>query len=228
MDWFDLHTLNFVTIVVRITLAVLIGGVIGLERSMKNHTAGFRTHILVCLGATLVMMTNLYIYQTYGTSDPTRMGAQVISGIGFLGAGTILVTRYNQIKGLTTAAGLWTAATVGLALGIGFYEGAFATAIAILLIMTVFQRLKKTIEMKSLGVDCHITFINHDCFKEFLVYCAQRTWLVKHIERIESKPYFDHAVSYMMTIDVNDAKAHIAFVKDVALIEGVLEVQELS
>lgn len=103
---FDLYELNTITILVRILLAVLIGGLIGMERGMKNHTAGLRTYILVCLGSTMVMMTNQYVTENIGGGDPTRLGAQVISGIGFLGAGTILVTNRNRVKGLTTAVGL--------------------------------------------------------------------------------------------------------------------------
>ena len=111
-------------VVLRILLAIVIGGLIGLERGLKNRPAGLRTYMLVCVGSCLIMLTNQYIYQCTGAGDPMRLGAQVVSGIGFLGAGTIVVTRHNQIKGLTTAAGLWASAGVGLALGIGFYEAA--------------------------------------------------------------------------------------------------------
>ena len=117
-----LRALTYASMVLRILLAILLGGIIGMERGMKNRPAGLRTYMLVCLGACIVMLTNQYVYQTYGVGDPVRMGAQVISGIGFLGAGTIIVTSRNQIKGLTTAAGLWASACVGLAVGIGLYE----------------------------------------------------------------------------------------------------------
>lgn len=92
---------------IRILLAVLLGGIVGMERGIKNKLAGLRTFILVSLGSAVIMMTNQYIHQIYGEGDPVRMGAQVVSGIGFLGAGTIMVTSKNQIKGLTTAASLW-------------------------------------------------------------------------------------------------------------------------
>ena len=133
--------LNSASLFLRVALALLIGGSIGLERGSKNQPAGFRTYMLVCLGAALVMMTNQHISERFGLGDPSRLGAQVISGIGFLGAGTIIVTRNNRVRGLTTAAGLWSAACIGLALGIGFYEGAVVVGMAILLIMTVFQKL---------------------------------------------------------------------------------------
>ena len=103
-----LREINLASVCLRIVLSLIIGGILGLERGRKNRPAGFRTYILVCLGSTLVMMTNQYVYQVFGTSDPTRMGAQVVSGISFLGAGTIIVTGRQQIKGITTAAGMWT------------------------------------------------------------------------------------------------------------------------
>lgn len=107
----------------RLSLAFVMGAVLGGERGHKNRPAGLRTHVLVCLGAALATMTNLFITDTYG-GDATRISAQVISGIGFLGAGTILVTKRNQVRGLTTAAGLWAVASLGIAIGAGFYLAA--------------------------------------------------------------------------------------------------------
>ena len=108
----QLREVTLLAVVLRIFLSVLIGGLIGLERGLKNRPAGLRTYMVVCLGACLVMLTNQYVCQVFGTGDPVRMGAQVVSGIGFLGAGTIIVTKRNQIKGLTTAAGLWASASM--------------------------------------------------------------------------------------------------------------------
>ena len=105
-------------------LAFLCGGLVGLEREYKRRPAGFRTHILICMGAAMTTLTSQYLYleMNYQT-DMARLGAQVVAGIGFIGAGTIIVTRRQRIKGLTTAAGLWATAIIGLALGAGFYEG---------------------------------------------------------------------------------------------------------
>jgi len=131
--------ISMFSIIARIFASILVGGAIGMERGMKNRPAGLRTYMLVCVGSCLIMLTNQYIYQFTGTGDPMRLGAQVVSGIGFLGAGTIIVAKHNQIKGLTTAAGLWTCAGVGLAFGIGFYEAALAATIGIYLILAVFR-----------------------------------------------------------------------------------------
>ena len=125
---------NIVTITVRLILAVVCGGAIGLTRSVKRRGAGFKTHALVCLGSALVMMTGQYIYVDFGAiSDIARLAAQVISGVGFLGVGTIMVTRDNHVKGLTTAAGVWVTAAIGLSIGSGLYfVGIAATVITIL------------------------------------------------------------------------------------------------
>lgn len=136
-----IRELTYISITIRILLSILLGGIIGLERGLKNRPAGLRTYMLVCLGSCIVMVTNQYVYQAFGVGDPVRMAAQVISGIGFLGAGTIIVTVRNQIKGLTTAAGLWASACVGLSLGIGLYEVAALGGISIFVIMTLLQKL---------------------------------------------------------------------------------------
>ena len=137
----ELRDLTYASAALRLLLAVLVGGILGIERGRKNRPAGLRTYMLVCLGATTVMMTNQYVTQCMGTGDPVRMGAQVISGIGFLGAGSIMVTGRNQIRGITTAAGLWAAACIGLAIGIGFYEIGIASGILVFIVLTALHGL---------------------------------------------------------------------------------------
>lgn len=137
-----LRELNSVSICLRIVFAVICGGIVGLEREGKGRAAGFRTHILVCVGASLMTMTGQYITQILNaSSDPARLGAQVISGIGFLGAGTIITTKRNHVRGLTTAAGLWASACLGLTIGIGFYEAAILGAVVIVFAMIMLQRV---------------------------------------------------------------------------------------
>ena len=126
----------------KMALAVLFSGVIGYEREHSHRPAGFRTHILVAVGSALVMMTSGYVFNEYaglGTFDPTRLGAQVISGIGFLGAGTILREGFS-VKGLTTAASLWAVSCIGLAVGAGYYTGALVSTIVIYLTLNTFKR----------------------------------------------------------------------------------------
>ena len=149
----NLHELNIWTIMLRLGLSLLLGSIVGTERGVKNRPAGLRTYSLVCLGSALIMLTNQYITEQYGVGDPTRMASQVISGIGFLGAGTILVTDRNKVSGLTTAAGLWTVASIGLAVGAGFYMGAIVGAVLLFTVMGYFLRFKERLGQYFLEVD---------------------------------------------------------------------------
>lgn len=149
--------LSMISVGVRLGTAFVLGGILGMERGLKQRPAGLRTHMLVCVGACLIMLTNLYICQQFATGDPVRMGAQVVSGIGFLGAGTIVVTRHNQIRGLTTAAGLWAAAAVGLATGVGFYQAAVLGTAAIFATLTVLSCLDGRMHRKTRYFDVYAT-----------------------------------------------------------------------
>lgn len=165
---------NPVTVVLRVLLAALAGALVGLEREYHGRAAGLRTHMMVSLGAALTAMIGLYTIHELGmASDPLRVGAQVISGVGFLGAGTILLRGGgSRITGLTTAAGLWTAASIGLAVGIGFYLGAFLTTFAVMLTFTLVtsvehlmnrKRQRMTIYLELEGVDAVAPMLDMLC-----------------------------------------------------------------
>ena len=154
----ELREVTYLAVILRIVTAVIFGGILGLERGLKNRPAGLRTYMLVCVGACLIMLTNQYLFQITNAGDPMRLGAQVVSGIGFLGAGTIIVTKRNQIKGLTTAAGLWAAAGVGLALGVGFYEAAVVAGFAVFFVLTLLQRLDNRMHRKARYLELYIEF----------------------------------------------------------------------
>lgn len=142
--------LSYFELTIRLVLSIFLGGLIGLERETVNRPAGFRTHILVCLGSTVIMLVSLFIFNEFSGQtniDPGRIPAQVISGIGFLGAGTIIIEGAD-VKGLTTAASLWTVAAIGLAVGVGFYYGAILATFLILLTLVTFNRLDAAILRK--------------------------------------------------------------------------------
>ena len=145
MEW--LRELNIWTMMIRLCLCAILGGIIGLERGKQRRAAGLRTHILVCVGSALTVMVGLFAKYQLGftTSDPLRVSAQVISGIGFLGAGTIMLKGRFQIVGLTTAAGLWVTAAIGLAAGVGFYEGALAAFAISLFAVMILSKLERHI-----------------------------------------------------------------------------------
>ncbi len=156
-----LRQLNIASMTLRVVLAMLMGGLIGYERERKSHPAGFRTYMLVAIGASLtVMMSQYYDLMEQGIwadivaevgrrTDMARFGARVVSGIGFLGAGTILVTARQEVKGLTTAAGLWASACMGLAIGAGFYECMLVGFILILFSLSLLPRLEDAVNEHS-------------------------------------------------------------------------------
>ena len=142
----SLRDITFFTVLLRMLIAVACGSAIGIERSIKNRSAGFRTHILVCVGAATASMTGHYLYLVAQLpTDMTRIGAQVITGLGFIGAGTIIVTHKNTVKGLTTAAGLWATGIIGLAVGSGFYEGAVLSTALVLIAELFFANVGQRI-----------------------------------------------------------------------------------
>lgn len=134
-------------ILMRMALAILLGGLIGVERVLTHHDAGLRTHILVCIGSAGIMVLSELLYRDYGF-DIGRMGAQVVSGIGFLGAGCIIVNG-NKIKGLTTAAGLWATACVGLIIGSGYYVVAVAMTLILLITLLALHPFSNWLIKKS-------------------------------------------------------------------------------
>ena len=150
---------NWITVLIRIALAAIAGGVIGLERGLHGRAAGMRTHMLVCIGAVLTTLLGVYNIDVLGVTwaDPLRVGAQVISGVGFLGAGIIMLKKgSSQIQGLTTAAGLWTTAVIGLAIGIGFYLGAIVTTAIVVFSFTVVAQLESKVNVKRLRLFVYI------------------------------------------------------------------------
>ena len=149
---------NLASSLFRLTLATICGGLIGIERIRKRRPAGFRTHTLVCIGAALTMIISQYLWANGQTTDLSRLGAQVINGIGFLGAGTIIVTGRQQVKGLTTAAGLWASACMGLAIGAGFYFGAVVGCILIILTSTLLSYFEGKIMSTARNMNIYIEF----------------------------------------------------------------------
>ena len=214
-------------VVIRILAAILIGGLIGLERGMKNRPAGLRTYMLVCIGSCLVMMTNQYAFQHTGAGDSMRLGAQVISGIGFLGAGTIVVTRHNQIKGLTTAAGLWASAGLGLALGIGFYEGAITAGIGVYVILSIIQGLDYRVHKRIRIFEICVELDNRVSVNEFLKAIRK---LDLRIEDIQFEPEGSHEAGTRAVILALRSKKmvdHRVLRAKIKKIEGVVYLEEL-
>ncbi len=212
-------------IIIRLALAVVIGFAIGTGRTMKRRGAGMKTHALVCLGSAMVMLTSQYVYFNYpGNVDMTRLGAQVVSGVGFLGVGTILVTGRNQIRGLTTAAGLWACACFGLAVGVGFVDGAIYALIFALIAMKLLTRVENICLHYARYFDLYIEFENNKAVTLFMKEMKNQNIKIDNFELSRNKK---DALNALVSVDVLDRAKRQTFVSAVRDMEFVQYVEEL-
>ena len=223
----ELREVTNLAIVLRIVLAVLCGGAIGLERGMKNRPAGMRTYMLVCAGSCLIMLTNQYLYQITAAGDPMRLGAQVVSGIGFLGAGTIVVTRHNQIKGLTTAAGLWSAAGVGLALGVGFYEAALIAGVAIFVVLTLLQKWDDQMHSKTRVLEVYVELADGTTVGSFIRGVRELGLEISNVQMEQELSTESNARGLIATLKAQKRCNHTELMDKIRQISGVRYMEEL-
>lgn len=223
----EIREITYEAIAFRIAVAIILGGIIGLERGLKNRPAGLRTYMLVCVGACLIMLTNQYIYQVYGTGDPVRMGAQVVSGIGFLGAGTIVVTKRNQIKGLTTAAGLWAAAAVGLAIGIGFYEAAVLGGGAIFVVLTVLHSWDSRMHRHSKMVEVYVELTDATNLGSFMRELREMELEIDSIQMEHDNALEEGVRSFIITLKAKGKRNHEILFQSLRAINGVAYLEGL-
>lgn len=235
------------SVVLRMLLAVICGGVIGLEREHKHRVAGFRTHILVCIGAALTTLTSQYLWTYFNPNwiyaaenvshmipegqwvlDPARLGAQVIAGIGFIGAGTIIVTKRKQVKGLTTAAGLWTTAIVGLAIGVGFYGAALYVTFLILLVEVVFSKLEFAAATKARDLTVYVEFGETQNVSRIVDVLRVRQVRVLDVELTKTRtPEDELLMSALLTVRFAKNVRREKVLAELSAIEDVRMVQEL-
>ena len=223
-----LREINTVSIILRLTLATICGGVLGAERGRKRRPAGLRTHILVCIGAAMVMITSQYMTDILKIStDASRMGAQVISGIGFLGAGTIMVVGKNEVKGLTTAAGLWACACMGLAIGIGFYEGAIISCVFLIGVVTVLHKFDLYSRTHSKILDVYAEIKHITGVTNFLNTVKSDGTKISNLELKKSTENDRHVIGLTMTLTLAEKIDHSEYILKLHSIENVLSVEEI-
>ena len=223
-----LRDVTLASVAVRMLLAVACGGVIGIEREYKRRPAGFRTHILICLGAAMTTLTSQYLYlNLHYYTDMARLGAQVVAGIGFIGAGTIIVTRRQRVKGLTTAAGLWVAAIIGIAIGSGFYEGGIATTLLVLLAELVFSRLEYRILANAPEINLYIEYRDRVTLDELLRLYREQGLKVVNLEITRSKGSEKHNACAIFTVRMDRKHTVEGLLRDIIALDGVFQVEEL-
>jgi len=215
LSYIDIDT--YFVVLVRLVASVVFGGLIGIERASSKHDAGLRTHIIVCLGATSVMIVSQLIAKQHGAiTDITRLGAQVISGIGFLGVGSIIVNR-SRVRGLTTAAGLWTTGCLGLVIGAGFLE--VAATIVALMMFTIYVLRPLSLKIRASAMTFEVAaMVSERTITEYVEEFARRNF-----EIIAVKTSNDKAI---ITIHSDLRGERNEFIHEIISIPGVTGVAE--
>ena len=235
----QLRQLNFVSILLRLTLAMLFGGLIGLERERKRRPAGFRTYMLVCLGAALTMLLSQYEYgmltsawsQTASQlgirTDVSRFGAQVINGIGFLGAGTIIVAGRQEVKGLTTAAGLWASACMGLAIGAGFYECVLLGFVLIFLAIRLLPQVENYIIESARNMNIYVEFQSLDNVGAIINRIKAQDVQIYEVDIARGREEDLRRPSAVFSIRLHQKQAHTRVLAAISEVDGVYTIDEI-
>ena len=223
-----LRDVTAASVALRMVMASVCGGIIGIEREFKRRPAGFRTHILICLGAAMTTLTSQYLYLVMGQyTDMARLGAQVVAGIGFIGAGTIIVTRRQRVKGLTTAAGLWAAAIIGLALGGGFYEGGLFATLLILIAELFFSRVEYRMLKNAPEVNLYVEYNDNRTMDVLLQEFREHGLKILNMGIIHSKSNEEHNACAIFTLRLHKGVFQEQVQTDIRAVPGVISVREL-
>lgn len=234
-----LREFNLLSVVVRLLAAMLFGGMLGIDRAKKGRAAGFRTYMFVCLGAALAMLLSQYESAMLAgrwadaagevgiRTDVSRFGAQVINGIGFLGAGTIIVTGRHKVKGLTTAAGLWASACMGLAIGIGFYEAAVAACLLILFVNSALHRMDSYVVAKSKVVELYVEFGTVEDISGFIGRMRDKDIRVSELEVTKNTNSVDSSVAATMLLRSTVKRDRVEILAVASDVKGVKFVEAI-
>lgn len=235
----ELRELTLVSVVLRLTLAMLLGGLIGMQRQRMHRPAGFRTYMMVCMGAALTMILGQFELHMLSTTwaeqagmvgtktDVTRFGAQVINGVGFLGAGTILVTRKQQVKGLTTAAGLWASACMGLAVGAGFYEAVLLTFVLILTTVVLLPRIEANLIERSRNMNIYMEFRSLDEVNDIITHLKSLNTQICDMEIVHGKNTVTGRPNAIFSVRLLGKQSHARIIAELSVLEQVTLIEEM-
>ena len=219
--------IDVLTVSVRLIVALICGGIIGIERERKQRPAGFRTHILICIGAAMTTLTSQYIsFELQATTDLARLGAQVIAGIGFIGAGTIIVTKRKNVKGLTTAAGLWASAIVGLCAGAGFIEGSLITTVIIVIAELFLSRFEYFMISKSRTINIFVEYNDQSMLTTIIDTVKENSSYIRDIEITKSSNEVTNSCA-IFSLQMPRKTSLDKMLNEIANLDGVVSVEEL-
>lgn len=234
----SLRQISTASVMLRLLLAMFFGGMIGLERGRKRRAAGMRTYMLVCMGAALTVLLSLYEYHMLTTSwatlaaeigtrtDVARFGAQVINGIGFLAAGTIIVTGRQEVKGMTTAAGLWASACTGIAIGAGFYECVLLAFILISLVIRVLPHVESFIVENARNMNIYVEFDSLDDVGEIISRIKAQDVQIYDVDIDHGRQEKFRNPSAVFSIRLNHKQAHTQVLAAISELESVRTIDE--
>lgn len=233
-----LREFNFASVCLRLILAMVFGGMLGIERARKRRAAGFRTYMFVCMGAALAMLLGQYEAElllirmgeapvAYGTKvDVVRFGAQVINGIGFLGAGTVIVTGRQEVKGLTTAAGLWASACAGLAIGAGFYECAIVALVLMWLSIRALPFIESIIIERARNMNIYVEFSSLDAVGEIIAAIKSIDAQIYEVDiNKNAEPGFNPGAVF--AIRLNEKRSHGEVLSAISQVDYVTMIDEV-
>ena len=234
-----LRELNFVSVALRLLLSAVIGFSLGMERGRKRRPAGCRTYMLVCMGATLTLLLSQYEYYMLThewldlaaevgiRTDVSRFGAQVINGIGFLGAGTIIVTGRQEVKGMTTAAGLWASACTGLAIGAGFYECVLLAFLLISLVIRVLPHVENYVVENARNMNIYVEFNSLDDVGDILNRIKSQNVQIYDVELDHGREEKSRHPSAVFSIRLNQKQMHTQVLAAISELESVRTIDEI-
>lgn len=233
-----LRELNFASVVLRILCAMAVGGIVGLDRERKGRAAGFRTYMLVALGAALTVMLGQYLSVMLETvwadkvaelslkTDVVRFGAQVINGVGFLGAGTIIVTGRQQVKGLTTAAGLWASACLGLAIGAGFYECVFIGFVLILVCMKLLPKIEDFVTSKALNMNIYISMDSVECLGNIINCFKESNFRILDADIEKEEHATITQINAVFSVKMTKRHPHTEILAKLSTLDGIIYIEQ--
>lgn len=218
---------NLLSVFIRLLLSTVLGSLIGIERGSHGQAAGVRTFSIVCLGAAMTMITDEYIVSIYNTGDPARLSAQVISGIGFLGAGAILVTGKNSIRGLTTAASLWSTACLGIIIGSGYIVGALIAFLMIGFIMIVLTPISHYIEEHIPKMCVYLEVDRNYGLSKLYEYTKSKDIKIISVEKQQKQSLKEEDTVLIITFNLQNKICHTDIIAELNNIEYIHYIEEM-
>lgn len=218
-----LEEFNEVSILIRLILAALMGSIIGMERGANKQVAGLRTFALVCVGSALAQIVDIHCIMTYGSGDPVRLAQGVINGIGFLGVGTIVVTGKTHIKGLTTAATLWTTAVLGISIGAGYIYASVVTFVLVLFVIMVMAHISRHQDKYNRDMEFVAEFKGEEGVSELMDYIKEKGYRICSMNRKLNGEY----VSVELRVNLNKKINHDEIISDITRIKTIISIEEI-